>query len=113
MRCKACSRQLPVGTRMPLPHLGPLAAHRDRSLEPLDTELGPERARATGAMVTAENHGIIGGPGSAVAEVLVEEGIGPPFRRVVDKDMATGKGTETHSLSTCRAPGCANPLAGR
>lgn len=52
------------------------------SLKPIDAELILDRARATGAMVTAENHTVIGGLGSAVAEVLCDAGIGLPFRRV-------------------------------
>jgi len=40
--------------------------------KPIDTELIVKCANETGAIVTAENHSIIGGLGSAVAEVLVE-----------------------------------------
>ncbi len=42
------------------------------SIKPLDSELVIDCARKTGAVVTAEEHSIIGGLGSAVAEVLVE-----------------------------------------
>lgn len=52
------------------------------SLKPIDAELILDRAKATGAIVTAENHTVIGGLGSAVAEVLCDAGIGLPFRRV-------------------------------
>ncbi len=52
------------------------------SIKPLDAELIRDRAQATGALVTAENHSIIGGLGSAVAEVLADAGIGLPFKRV-------------------------------
>ena len=52
------------------------------SLKPLDADLILDRARATGALVTAENHSVIGGLGSAVAEVLADAGIGLPFKRV-------------------------------
>jgi transketolase len=46
------------------------------TLKPLDTETICELAtRAGGAVVTAENHSIIGGLGSAVAETLLGEGI--------------------------------------
>ena len=51
-------------------------------IKPLDSELVLERARATGAIVTAENHSILGGLGSAVAEALCDAGVGLPFRRV-------------------------------
>lgn len=43
------------------------------TLKPLDTELLVRLARETGAMVTAEEHSIIGGLGSAVSEALSEE----------------------------------------
>ncbi|MBA2776468.1 MAG: transketolase family protein [Chloroflexia bacterium] len=42
------------------------------TLKPLDTEAICELAAATGAIVTAEDHSIIGGLGSAVAETLSE-----------------------------------------
>ncbi|MGI6451517.1 MAG: transketolase family protein [Desulfitobacteriia bacterium] len=42
------------------------------SLKPLDSETIIEVAKQTGAVVTAEEHSIIGGLGSAVAEVLGE-----------------------------------------
>ncbi len=52
------------------------------SIKPIDAALICDSARATGALVTAENHSIIGGLGSAVAEVLADAGIGLPFKRV-------------------------------
>jgi transketolase len=42
------------------------------TLKPIDKELIVEYAKKTGAIVTAENHNIINGLGSAVADVLVE-----------------------------------------
>jgi transketolase len=42
------------------------------TIKPLDQEAVLQAARETGAIVTAEEHSIIGGLGSAVAEVLVE-----------------------------------------
>ncbi|WP_066633621.1 transketolase family protein [Desulfolucanica intricata] len=42
------------------------------TIKPLDVEAIVRAARETGAIVTAEEHSIIGGLGSAVAEVLVE-----------------------------------------
>jgi len=58
-------------------------------IKPIDEELIIRAAKETGAIVTAENHGIIGGLGGAVAEVLVENapvpmervGIGDAFGR--------------------------------
>src|SRR4030042_1373161 len=43
------------------------------TVKPLDTELVLRCARETGVIVTAEEHSIIGGLGSAVAETLVRE----------------------------------------
>lgn len=42
------------------------------TIKPLDTDLVAEAAAATGKVVTVEEHSIIGGLGSAVAEVLAE-----------------------------------------
>jgi transketolase len=41
--------------------------------KPLDDELVVKCAKETGAIVTAEEHSVIGGLGSAVAEVVTEE----------------------------------------
>ncbi|UYZ34834.1 transketolase family protein [Clostridium beijerinckii] len=43
------------------------------TIKPIDKELLANAARETGAIVTTEEHSIIGGLGSAVAEVLTEE----------------------------------------
>jgi transketolase len=51
------------------------------TLKPLDVELIAARARRTGAVVTAENHSILGGLGGAVAEALATGGR-VPVRRV-------------------------------
>jgi transketolase len=56
------------------------------SVKPLDEALLVERARRTGAVVTAENHSIIGGLGSAVAECLAEAQP-VPVRRVGVRDQ--------------------------
>ena len=43
------------------------------TIKPIDKELIIDSARKTGAIVTAEEHSIIGGLGSAVSEVVTEE----------------------------------------
>lgn len=43
------------------------------TIKPIDKEIILRAARETGKIVTAEEHGIIGGLGSAVAEVVVRE----------------------------------------
>lgn len=55
------------------------------TIKPIDKEMIIEEAKKTKAVVTAENHNIINGLGSAVAEVLVEN-CPTPMRRVGVKD---------------------------
>lgn len=55
------------------------------TLKPIDQEAVIEAAKQTGAIVTAENHNIINGLGSAVAEVIAEN-IYCPLERVGAKD---------------------------
>jgi transketolase len=56
------------------------------TIKPIDKELIIKCAKETGAVVTAEEHSIIGGLGGAVAEVLVENKP-VPMARVGIKDM--------------------------
>lgn len=56
------------------------------TIKPLDKELIINCARETGALVTVEEHSIIGGLGGAVAEVLVEN-FPVPMVRVGLKDV--------------------------
>jgi deoxyxylulose-5-phosphate synthase len=51
-------------------------------IKPLDTATVLSVATSAKAVVTAENHSVIGGLGSAVAETLAEAGLGRPLRRV-------------------------------
>jgi len=46
------------------------------TIKPLDTEAVNDYARTTGHIVTVEDHNVIGGLGSAVAEVLASSGSG-------------------------------------
>lgn len=55
------------------------------TIKPIDVEAVREAAKNTGAIVTAENHNIINGLGSAVAEALVENNP-VPMERVGVKD---------------------------
>ena len=43
------------------------------SIKPIDTDAIVAAAKETGLIITAEEHNIIGGLGSAVAEVVVKE----------------------------------------
>lgn len=50
------------------------------TIKPLDKELIVKCAQETGAVVTVEEHSVIGGLGGAVAEVLVENALVPMVR---------------------------------
>lgn len=52
------------------------------SIKPIDREAILAAASETGAIVTIEEHSVIGGLGGAVAEVLAEAAVGIPFRRI-------------------------------
>ena len=62
------------------------------TVKPLDTEILVKAARETGAIVTAEEHNIIGGLGSAVSEAVCEAAPVPVLRvGVEDKFGKSGK----------------------
>ena len=61
------------------------------TIKPIDRDAILRAARKTGAVVTAEEHNIIGGLGSAVAEVLAE-GYPVPMERVGVRDVWTESG---------------------
>jgi transketolase len=52
------------------------------TVKPLDREAVLAASRETGAIVTVEEHNVLGGLGGAVAEVLAEAGAGVPFQRI-------------------------------
>jgi transketolase len=51
-------------------------------IKPLDAATIVAAARDARAVITAENHTIVGGLGSAVAEAIAEAGLGRPLRRI-------------------------------
>jgi len=61
-------------------------------LKPLDVDLVLQAARETGAIVTAEEHSVIGGLGGAVCEALAE-GHPAPVERVGLRDVFGQSGT--------------------
>ena len=67
-------------------------------IKPIDADLIIAQAQKTGAIVTAENHSIIGGLSSAVADVLTDAGIGIPFRRIGVQDRFCEGGTTPYLL---------------
>jgi len=63
------------------------------TLKPIDRELIIEQTQKHGAVVTAEDHNVIGGLGDAVAGVLVDNQNAVPFTRVAVKDQFAETGT--------------------
>ena len=57
------------------------------TIKPLDTALILDCVKHTNAILTVEEHSIIGGLGSAVSEVLAEHACGIPFYRIGVRDM--------------------------
>ena len=65
------------------------------TVKPLDTELLLAEAKKTGAIVTTEEHNVLGGLGSAVAEALSEAYPGPVIKHgVPDKFGKSGAGKD-------------------
>ena len=63
------------------------------TLKPLDKDIILRAAEETGRILTVEDHNIIGGLGSAVAEILAESGKGVQFRRMGLNSFSNGYGT--------------------
>jgi transketolase len=67
------------------------------SIKPMDQEAILKAVQETKAIVTIEEHNIIGGLGSAVAEVIAESGIGISFKRIGIKDtFCHGAGSQEY-----------------
>ncbi|WP_377847588.1 transketolase C-terminal domain-containing protein [Bosea sp. UC22_33] len=62
------------------------------TIKPLDPGIVELAARAP-VVLTVENHSVIGGLGSAVAELLMEAGVAKPFARVGVQDVFAEGGT--------------------
>jgi transketolase len=62
-------------------------------IKPLDTATVVGAVRSSRIVITAENHTIIGGLGSAVAEVMAEAGLAVPLRRVGIADVFAESGS--------------------
>lgn len=63
------------------------------TIKPLDREIIFQAIEETGKIIVAEDHNIIGGLGSAVAEVVAESGKGIKFKRIGLKGFSKGYGT--------------------
>lgn len=69
------------------------------SIKPLDSDLVLKCAAQTGAIVTAEEHSVIGGLGGAVAECLVKSNIHVPIEMVGVQDTFTESGPYAELLT--------------
>ncbi|MEA4940119.1 MAG: transketolase C-terminal domain-containing protein [Christensenella sp.] len=67
------------------------------TIQPLDTDCVVESAQTTGCVVTAENHNVIGGLGSAVAEALGERAP-VPMERVGVKNSFGEVGSQAYLM---------------
>ncbi len=63
------------------------------TIKPIDEKIILQAAEETGRIITVEDHNIIGGLGSAVAEVIAESGQGVLFKRLGLQDFSHGYGT--------------------
>ena len=66
------------------------------SIKPLDSDTILKTARGSRLVLTAENHSIIGGLGSAVAEAMAEAGVAVPLRRIGIADTFAESGSREH-----------------
>ncbi len=59
------------------------------TIKPIDEECVVKAAKETGAIVTVEEHSVVGGVGTAVAETLLSNNISVPFYKIGIKDCYT------------------------
>jgi transketolase len=74
------------------------------TIKPIDSEIIIHAMRNTSLIVTVEEHSVIGGLGSAVAEVMAENGFGARLLRLGTRDVFGESGTadellEKHGLT--------------
>lgn len=65
------------------------------TLKPIDKELIMKAIEETRKIITIEDHSVIGGLGSAVAEIIAESGKGVAFKRIGLHDFSKGYGSYT------------------
>ncbi|MEE9499188.1 MAG: transketolase C-terminal domain-containing protein [Nitrospinaceae bacterium] len=63
------------------------------TIKPIDSQLIIDQARKNGAVVTAEDHNIIGGLGDAVLEVLSDNDVTVPVKRIGVRDTFAETGS--------------------
>ena len=64
------------------------------TIKPIDSQLIVEQARKNGTVITAEDHNIIGGLGDAVLEVLSDNNIMVPVKRIGVRDCFAETGSQ-------------------
>lgn len=78
-----------------------LAVVDPRFLKPLDKELLVAEARRTGVVITVEENAVEGGFGSAVLELMNEQGLAPRLLRIGIPDRFVEQGTQAELRSQC------------
>lgn len=63
------------------------------TIKPIDRDIILQAIEETGKIMTVEDHNVIGGIGSAVAEVIAESGKGVRFKRIGLNDFSNGYGS--------------------
>ena len=69
------------------------------AIKPLDAATIVAAARHSRIVITAENHSVIGGLGSAVAEVMAEAGVASPLHRIGIADVFAESGSREYLFS--------------
>ena len=79
------------------------------TIKPLDIDEVTAAATQTGAVVTVEEHNVIGGLGGAVAEVLADRRLAVPFRRhgIYDEYVLIGPPVDLYAHYRLDGPGIA------
>lgn len=96
---------------------GVSVAHLHAStLDPFDDPAVPETIARTGVVITLENHLVTGGLGSAVAELIAEQGLRARLVRLGARGYASGGSQaylfERHGLTAAAVLAAAGPLLG-
>jgi transketolase len=100
--CGAHPVLVALGAHEQLAKLGVLARVLDMAtLKPLDVAAIVDAAAETCGVVTVEEHSIVGGLGSAVAEVIAEHGSGPMRRIGVPDQFCAYVGSHEELLVHC------------
>ena len=63
------------------------------TVKPIDEKLIIKSAKETNAIITAEEHSVIGGLGGAVGEIISEQGICTKFYRMGIRDVFCESGS--------------------